>query len=190
MERVTGSALALGLLLTAPLAAQGSPYVGDQEQRIKALATEREQGLRAGAGLGLALAAELNGHAGPKHVLELAAELGLTAGQRPAIEASFERMRTEAVALGEQIVAAEEELDRRFAHRHLDEAKLAELTARIGELEGRLRFVHLRAHLETDAILTAAQRARYVELRGYGGSGGAHVHGEHGATPHGGHGGS
>jgi hypothetical protein len=119
-------------------------------------------------------------------VLELATELALTAGQRPAVEASFERMRSEAVAIGEQIVAAEEELDRRFAHRHLDEAKLAELTARIAELEGRLRFVHLRAHLETDAILTEAQRARYVELRGYAGAGAAH--GEHGAPPHGGHG--
>lgn len=190
MERVTGTTLALGLLLAASLAAQSSPYVGDQGRRIKALAPEREQGLRAGAGLGLAMAAELNGHAGPKHVLELAAELALTAEQRPAVEASFERMRTAAVTIGEQIVAAEEELDRRFAHRHLDEAKLGELTARIGELEGRLRFVHLRAHLETDAILSAEQRIRYVELRGYGGSGGEHPHGAHGEPPHGGHGGS
>lgn len=190
MEKVTGTVLTLSLLLATSLAAQGSPYAGEPERRVKALAPEREQGLRAGAGLGLALAAELNGHAGPKHVLELATELALTAEQRPAVEASFERMRTDAVALGEQIVAAEEELDRRFAHRHLDEAKLAELTARIGELEGRLRFVHLRAHLETDAILTEAQRARYVELRGYRGAGGGPSHGAHGAPPPGGHGGS
>ena len=185
MKRDTVTALGLGLLLALPLAAQPSPYAGEQERRVKALSPEREQGLKAGAGLGYAMAAELNGHAGPKHVLELAAELELTAEQRPTVEASFERMRIEAVALGEQIVAAEEELDRRFAHRHLDEAKLAELTGRIAELEGRLRFVHLRAHLETDAILSETQRALYVELRGYGGPGGGHPHG---APPHGGHG--
>jgi hypothetical protein len=181
--------LALGLLLSAPLAAQSSPYVGEQERRIKALAPEREQGLRAGAGLGYAMAAELNGYAGPKHALELAGELGLSAGQRSALEAGFERMRTDAIAVGEAIVAAEEELDRRFARRHLDEAKLAELTGRIAELEGRLRFVHLRAHLETDALLSEAQRARYAELRGYGAEADAPAPGDGGAPPHGGHGG-
>lgn len=190
MERLNPTMLALGLLLSTPLAAQSSPYVGEQGRRIKALAPEREQGLRAGAGLGYAMAAELNGHAGPKHVLELAGELELSAEQRTAAEASFERMRAEAVAIGTEIVVAEEDLDRRFAHRHLDQAKLAELTGRIGELEGRLRFVHLRAHLETDAILTEAQRARYVELRGYRGAGGGPSHGAHGAPPPGGHGGS
>jgi len=190
MNRDTVTALGLGLLLALPLLAQTSPYAGEQERRVKALSPEREQGLKAGAGLGYAMAAELNGHAGPKHVLELAAELGLTSGQRPAVEASYERMRAEAVAVGAEILAAEEELDRRFAHRHLDEVKLAELTGRIGELEGRLRFAHLRAHLETDALLTEAQRARYVELRGYGAAAGGQGHAGHGEPPLGGHGGS
>ena len=144
-----------------------SPYVGLENREVKVLSAERRAGLLAGAGLGYGLAAELNGHAGPKHVLELADELALTAEQRAGAEGSMERMRVEAVELGAEIVAAEEELDRRFAHRHLDQARLAELTARIAELEGRLRFVHLRAHLETDEILTAAQRSIYLELRGY-----------------------
>jgi len=190
MKRDTVTALGLGLLLALPLAAQPSPYTGEQERRVKALSPEREQGLKTGAGLGYAMAAELNGHAGPKHVLELAAELGLSAEQRTAVEASFERMKGAAIETGSALVAAEEELDRRFAHRHLDEAKLAELTDRIAELEGRLRFVHLRAHLETDALLTEAQRARYAELRGYGGAGAGNAHAGHGASPHGGHGGS
>lgn len=186
-EKVSGTVLTLGLLLASPLAAQTSPYVGEQERRIKALAPEREQGLHTGAGLGYAMAAELNGHAGPKHVLELAEALELTVDQRAAVETSFERMRAEAAGIGAEIVAAEEELDRRFAHRHLDEAKLAELTRRLGELEGRLRFVHLRAHLETDAVLTEAQRRRYVERRGYDAPAAGHGgHAGHGAPPHGG----
>lgn len=168
-SRARGGALAFCLLTGASvLVAQApSPYAGLAPRRIQALSPEREAGLRAGAGLGYALAAELNGHAGPKHVLELADDLELTAEQRTAVQASFDRMHAAAVALGAELVAAEEELDRRFAHRHLDEAKLAELTARIGELEGRLRYAHLAAHLETDALLGAEQRARYAELRGY-----------------------
>jgi hypothetical protein len=161
----------VSLLLPAALGAagpqQGSEYAGLEQRRVKALSEERARGLAEGAGLRYAMAAELNGHAGPKHVLELAEPLELTAEQRMEVESSFARMREEAVALGTEIVAAEEELDRRFAHRHLDEAQLAELTARIATLEGKLRFVHLRAHLETDAVLSVDQRQRYVELRGY-----------------------
>lgn len=151
-----------------PAAVAPSPYAGLETRAVKALSSERREGLLAGSGIGYAMAAELNGQPGPKHVLELAAELELTAEQGARVEASFGRMRNEAVALGEQVVAAEELLDRRFAHRHLDEKALSELTARIAELEGRLRFVHLRAHLETDALLSVEQRTKYADLRGYG----------------------
>jgi len=159
---LTGAPL---LLADAPPA---SPYAGMASRRIPAVSPEREQGLLAGAGLGYAMAAELNGHPGPKHVLELGEELGLSESQRAAVQASFDRMHGEATELGGEILAAEELLDRRFAHRHIDEATLAGLTGRIAELEGKLRFVHLRAHLETDAVLTGEQRELYTRLRGYG----------------------
>lgn len=168
--------------LSVPLLAQEpapSPYAGMEARTVKALSDERRDGLEKGAGLGYAMAAELNGHAGPKHVLELASELELSAEQRAAVEASFERMRSAAVDLGQQIIAAEEELDRRFAHRHLDVQRLGELTATIGELEGRLRSTHLRAHLETDVVLHPEQRALYGELRGYG-AGNEPAHAGHG----------
>jgi hypothetical protein len=174
-------ASAAGTVLVAAGGPSPSPYVGLETRPVKALPEERRAALLAGTGHGYAMAAELNGHAGPKHVLELAAELALTAEQLAAVTSSFERMRAEAEPLGAAIVAAEELLDRRFAHRHLDETTLAELTGEIARLEGELRFVHLRAHLETDALLTAEQRTRYVELRGYlsgGGAEGAH-HGHH-----------
>jgi hypothetical protein len=51
---------------------------------------------------------------------------------------------------------------------------LADETAR---LEGELRAAHLAAHLETRAILTQHQVARYAALRGYAGADhGAHAH--------------
>ncbi len=156
-----------------------SPYVGMESRRIAAVSPEREKGLLAGAGLGYAMAAELNGHPGPKHVLDMGDQLALTVEQRAAVAASFEKMQAESVALGRQILDAEELLNRRFAHRHIDEAVLAALTGEIATLEGKLRFVHLRAHLETDAILSDAQREKYVALRGYSmdpGAGGEHHH--------------
>jgi len=184
MARPVAAFVAVAALLGAALAAAAedtaaSPYAGLETREIKALSPERVEGLRTGAGLGYAMAAELNGHPGPKHVLELADELALTPPQRDAVRAAFERMRDDAVEIGGRIVEAEATLDRRFAHRHLDEATLESLTAQIAELEGRLRFVHLRAHLETDAILAPVQRERYVELRGYAGAGdgaGGHAH--------------
>ena len=43
-------------------------------------------------------------------------------------------------------------------------------TAAIAGLQGRLRAVHLAAHLETRALLSAEQIARYDALRGYAGN--------------------
>ncbi len=48
-----------------------------------------------------------------------------------------------------------------------------EFDTEIGELavlQGRLRAIHLAAHLETTSVLSPAQIARYGELRGYGSS--------------------
>jgi hypothetical protein len=176
-----GAAAPAATQLSEPVPA-ASPYAGLESRPVKALSGERRAGLLAGAGLGYAMAAELNGHPGPKHVLELANELGLSAEQRSGVQASFDRMHAESVRLGAALVAAEEQLDRRFAHRHLDAATLAGLTAEIARLDGELRYAHLVAHLETDALLDAGQRARYAELRGYGQAGAArpagseHVH--------------
>lgn len=63
------------------------PYAGLETRQIKALSGEPVAELRAGEGMGLALAAELNGYPGPRHVLDLANQLGLTdeqPGARPA----------------------------------------------------------------------------------------------------------
>jgi len=56
----------------------GSRYSGLQQRSIKSLSDEQMADLRAGRGMGLALAAELNGYPGPAHVLELADKLELT----------------------------------------------------------------------------------------------------------------
>jgi hypothetical protein len=44
---------------------------------------------------------------------------------------------------------------------------LAVLTAQIGEVQARLRAIHLKYHLTTADLLSPHQRHRYAELRGY-----------------------
>ncbi len=102
------------IVITPPLGAQ-SPYVGFETREVKTLSTERQEGLKRGAGMGYALAAELNGLPGPMHVLELADQLGLDADQKSRVQKAFEKMRREAIAAGEALIAAEAHLDRIFA---------------------------------------------------------------------------
>ena len=172
--------LALTLLAPAAAAAQEerSPYADWQGREIKALAPEDVAALLAGEGMGFALAAELNRYPGPRHVLDLADSLALTTLQRDSVEAIRSRMRIRAVELGAGIVAAEAALDSLFADASIDEGSLREGVGEIARLEGELRATHLLAHLQTRALLTEHQVARYAALRGYvpGDDHDAHVH--------------
>lgn len=149
---------------------QPSPYVGLEQREIRALSAEQVEQLRAGEGMGLALAAELNHYPGPRHVLDLAAELDLSPDQRTAVSATMAAMQGEARRLGEEILAQERALDQTFTSRTITQSSLATLTAQIARLQGELRFVHLRAHLAVRAVLSDEQVRRYDSRRGYAGS--------------------
>jgi hypothetical protein len=123
--------------------------------------------LRAGKGMGLALAAELNGYPGPMHVLELGDKLNLTSQQRQRVQLLYAAMKAEAIATGEKLIESETALDWEFAAGRMTPAWLILLTAQIGEQQGALRAVHLKYHLTTAELLSADQRQRYSELRGY-----------------------
>ncbi len=164
--------------------AKPGDYAGEERREIKALAPEEVEQLLNGHGMGLAKAAELNHYPGPRHVLELAAELQLTPDQRARTQATFARMRDEAVALGRRIVERERALDAMFAKGDIDAGKLRAATAEIARLQGELRAAHLAAHLELRRLLSPQQVKKYDELRGYakghrpGGPHG-HDHGKH-----------
>ncbi len=147
-----------------------SPYAGEQARAIKALSAEDVEGYLSGQGMGLARAAELNHYPGPKHVLALADELGLTNAQRARTERIFEKMQTEAVRLGKQILEKEGRLDALFADREADPGGTRRRVREIGALQGDLRFVHLEAHLKMTDLLTEEQVQRYDQLRGYNAS--------------------
>lgn len=153
-----------------------SPYAGQETRQVKALSDDRVEGLLAGEGLGYAKVAELNGFAGPKHVLELASELELTESQRNETKRVMTRMHDSATRLGRELVETEQVLDSQFASDGtVDSASVLETMLRAGNLEAQIRWVHVRAHLQQNEILNTHQRRRYVELRGYG-KGGDHEH--------------
>jgi hypothetical protein len=182
---VTTLALAALLAAASPAAAQPSPYAGHTERDIKALSPEQVDDLLHGRGMGLALAAELNGYPGPKHVLELAGELGLSDEQRAAVGSVQDAMQGEAVELGRRTIDAERRLDALFAGGEATSETLRAALDELGDLQAALRHAHLDAHLSTRALLTEAQARRYDELRGYADGG----HGEHHPQRHhGGHG--
>jgi hypothetical protein len=144
-----------------------SPYAGQQGRAIKSLSDDDVAELRRGGGWGLAKAAELNGYPGPAHVLENADALGLDDAQRAAVRAIFAKMQEDAVAEGARLLALEEALEAEFAGRTVTPGSLDRRVGAIAESLGRLRRIHLAAHLSTPAAMTPAQVARYNALRGY-----------------------
>jgi Spy/CpxP family protein refolding chaperone len=144
-----------------------SPYTGYEKRAVKVLSDQQIADLRAGRGMGYALAAELNGYPGPSHVLELQEQLDLTEAQRRRIEELFDTMKAETIPLGERLIAQEAELDRQFSGQTITTAGLADATAVIAGIQAALRAAHLRYHLVTTEVLTPEQVRQYGELRGY-----------------------
>jgi hypothetical protein len=162
-------------MLIACAANAQTPYAGMQERSIKALSEQQVADLTAGRGMGLALAAELNGYPGPSHVLELADKLELSADRRGKVHTLFNAMKAEAIPLGSKLIEQEAQLDRKFATRLMTPEDLKSETAAIAITQGALRETHLKYHLKMVTVLTPAQMHRYGELRGYG-SGKMHHH--------------
>lgn len=154
--------------------AMGGSYAGQHTRQVSSFSADDIADLSEGRGWGLARPAELNGYPGPLHVLELADALDLSEAQRAAAADSYRRMQSRARELGQALIAAESGVDDLFRNNRADTGTL---NARLAEAEGlrsELRATHLLAHLEVTPVLTAAQRATYARLRGYG-----HAHGEH-----------
>lgn len=166
--------LGLALIVTPAIAVaqdhsgHASLYAGFETRAIKSLSESDLEELRRGGGWGLALAAELNGVPGPAHLLELRDELGLSSDQVAAIQAIFDQMQSEAVAVGARLIEAEETIEAAFRDGELDDVRLRVLITEAEAARSELRFIHLSRHLSTPPLLSADQIARYNTLRGYG----------------------
>jgi Spy/CpxP family protein refolding chaperone len=160
--------IALLLATALPVAAQDEPAESAAAEAADARPTglmpRQERMLREGRGMGLARAAEMNGYPGPRHVLEQAEALELTDEQRAASAELMARVRQQAPAVGERILAAEAELNAMFADGTVTREAMEEKLAEIADLNAELRAVHLNAHLDQAALLTDAQKAAYEPM--------------------------
>ena len=174
-------ALIFGLLATAGLVALESSYgsvlaqrqqlyAGMESRAIKTLSDQQIADLKEGNGMGLALAGELNGYPGPRHAIDLAEQLHLTSDQAAKLKELYAAMKSETMPIGATLIAQERSLNDDFAARTVTLASLETATQQIGATQATLRAAHLKYHLATAAILTAAQIRRYEELRGYKGN--------------------
>ena len=168
----------LALAACRPDVPARSPYAGQEASPVRGLSAAEIADLLAGRGAGYARSAELNSYPGPRHVLDLGSRLDLSEAQHGRAQDVFDRMQREAQRLGAAIVALEGELSGAFAGRSISPGQLDAQVDSLGALYGRLRAVHLRAHLETTALLRANQIQAYDRLRGYGDSthSGTHDH--------------
>lgn len=154
-----------------PAAASGAatpgPYAGLQGRSIKALSEQQVADLRAGKGMSLALAAELNGYPGPLHVLDLAEPLKLSGAQKTRTRELFAQMQQEARSLGEQVLRSEGAIDALFKNRQATREAVSAAAAEAAEAQGRLRAAHLHYHLAMMDVLSPEQVQAYGRLRGY-----------------------
>ncbi|MGH1461118.1 MAG: Spy/CpxP family protein refolding chaperone [Neptuniibacter sp.] len=171
----------LAMLGGKSLASESSTYAGEEAREIKSLSKAEVDSLLSGKGMGYAKAAELNGYPGPAHVLELSKKLSLSADQRRETETIFSQMKASAKDLGAELVAAERALDEGFRSKKIDKLSLSKLVEDIGNIESRLRAIHLSAHLQQTKILNDEQISEYMNLRGYNRTG----HGSHHKHHHG-----
>jgi len=158
------------LSLAGPVVADNvSPYRGQINTEIRGLSDQEVSDLREGRGMGRARAAELNGYPGPRHVLDAAraGQLTLTPEQTRAAERLFDGMAREAQRLGDKILREEQGLEGEFRAGRISEADLNGRTLRIAALEGKLRAVHLRAHIAMRAVLSPSEIQQYNAIRGY-----------------------
>jgi Spy/CpxP family protein refolding chaperone len=142
-------------------------YAGQQARDVASLSDEEVTGHLDGRGLGYARPAELNGYPGPMHVLELEQELALSQEQVSATTALFQRMQSRAREAGRAYIEAEKAVDAAFRSGHADARQIAELVRAADLRRAEKRLAHLDAHLEMARLLSADQRKRYAELRGY-----------------------
>lgn len=149
-------------------AENSSSYAGQESNSIKALSQQQISDLLNGNGLGYAKVAELNGFPGPAHVLELSTELKLSEEQVAQTEELFKVMKAEAKKLGADLVEAERQLELAFVSDNISESKVTSFVDKIGAINGKLRAVHINAHLAQKRILTRHQVHKYNQLRGYG----------------------
>src|SRR5207245_922014 len=120
------SSFLLGAVPSLPQEQLTTPYKQQAERGLRGLDEKEIAELKAGAGMRLARAAELNSYPGPRHVLDAiaAGKLAASAEQRERVQQVFNEMNRDAVRVGTQILEEEQMLETGFRTTTMTESDL------------------------------------------------------------------
>jgi Spy/CpxP family protein refolding chaperone len=125
----------------------------DKDQLLKGGATEQTW------------VAEKNGFPAPQKIILYKDQLGLTKAQLKKINEMLTNLPISATIKGQDIIEAEEELNKLFESGSINEKTLRAKLERIGKMRAELRFVHLQLYLKEKQILSVKQWERLKELQ-------------------------
>jgi Spy/CpxP family protein refolding chaperone len=145
--------LLLFLFLIAETGNAQASYPPDKDQLLK------------GEVAGQNLVAESNGYPSPQKLVLLKDQIGLTKDQVKKIKEIETNLPISAVVKGQEIIDAEEELNKLFESGAVNEKTLRIKLERIGKMRAELRFMHLQIYVKEKQILSAKQWERLKELK-------------------------
>ena len=126
--------------------------------------TDKDQ-LLSGEVAGQTLVAEKNGYPSPQKIISFKDQIGLSKDQLKKMNEILTNLPISATIKGQDIIEAEEELNKLFDSGTINEKTLRAKLERIGKMRADLRFVHLQVYLKEKLILTAKQWERLRELQ-------------------------
>lgn len=136
--------------------------VGANSQVV--IPSDKDQLLKGGA-VEQILVAEKNGFPPPQRILAMKDQLGLTKDQLKKIDEMMKNLSVSTTVKGQEIIEAEEDLNKMFESGNINEKTLRAKLERIGKLRAELRFTHLQVYLKTKQILSANQWQRLKKLQ-------------------------
>ena len=116
--------------------------------------------IRAGEPGGLVKIARSNGFPGPSEVLAASTSLDLNATQLNKASEWAQSTRQKARELGQRLLIKEKYLAKQFADGKPDPRMIERLSMEIARIQGMIRALHLKSHIEMRGILDQKQLTR------------------------------
>jgi len=141
--------------------------IDDEETNIldSALPIKTIDAYLTGKSLGLEQVAEINNFPSPRRVLELRRELFLDEAQINRSLMLIKLMRKYSIKAGREIVQKERKLYALFSEKVTDLSTVKQLVADIAELQGKIRFAYLKAHIAQNSFLNENQKSVYASYK-------------------------
>jgi hypothetical protein len=118
-----------------------------------------------GDAAGQTLVAEKNGYPSPQSIVSFKDQLMLSKDQLRKINEIITNLPFSVTVKGQEIIDAEEDLNKLFEAGNITEKMLRAKLERIGKMRADLRFMHLQIYLKEKQILNAKQWDRLKELQ-------------------------